>query len=47
MSVLGPPTQANAYKVLLRNQLAGGVFGTEKIGLLNFINNGLRLERDQ
>jgi len=47
MSVLGSPTQANTYKLLLQKQMAGGVFGTEKIGLLNFINNGLRLERDQ
>jgi hypothetical protein len=48
MSVLlGPPTQAKAYKVLLQKQLEDRVFGTEKIGLLNFINNGLRLEHDQ
>ena len=47
MKMLAPPSQANAYQALLQKQLEDGVFAVEKIGTLNFINNGLRLEREQ
>ena len=46
-SVLGPPTQEKAYKMLLQKQLEDALSGKEKFGIVKFINDGLRLERDQ
>lgn len=43
----GPPTQAKAYKALLAAEMEAELSGSGAIGAAHFVNNGLRLERDQ
>lgn len=43
----GPPTQAKAYKALLAKGMQAELPGSGIAGPAHFINNGLRLERDQ
>jgi len=48
LRVPGPPTQGKAYKALLASEAeAYGTSGHDAIGAVHFINDGLRLERDQ
>lgn len=43
----GPPTQEKAYKALLATEMEATVSASGTVGASHFINNGLRLERDQ
>ena len=43
----GPPTQAKAYKALLSAEMQAELSENGLVGPAHFINNGLRLERDQ
>jgi hypothetical protein len=43
----GPPTQEKAYKALLAAEMEAELSGSGTVGAAHFINNGLRLERDQ
>ena len=46
--VSGPPSQQKAYKALLASEAkAHNTSGRGAIGAVHFINDGLRLERDQ
>lgn len=44
---LGPPTQEKAYKALLASEVARDTPRHDVIRAVYYINNGLRLERDQ
>lgn len=43
----GPPTQKKAYKALLTAEMQAELSESGIVGPAHFINNGLRLERDQ
>ena len=43
----GPPTQGKAYKALLAAEMEAKPTGNGAVGAAHFINNALRLERDQ
>jgi hypothetical protein len=45
--VPGPPIQEKAYKALLAAEMEAELSGNGAVGAAHFINNGLRLERDQ
>ena len=48
LRVPGPPTQQKAYKALLASEVqAHDTSEHDVIGAVHFINDGLRLERDQ
>jgi hypothetical protein len=43
----GPPTQDKAYKSLLLQELENKSSPNKSVGRIQFVNDGLRLERDQ
>jgi hypothetical protein len=43
----GPPTQEKAYKALLASEVQAHDTSEHDVMVVHFINNGLRLERDQ
>jgi hypothetical protein len=43
----GPPTQDKAYKSLLLQELENRSSPNKSVGRIQFVNDGLRLERDQ
>jgi len=47
LRVPGPPTQAKAYKALLASEAQAHDTLGHNVIAVHFINNGLRLERDQ
>jgi hypothetical protein len=44
---VGPPTQGKAYKALLAAEVKTMNTSSGAVGAVQFINNGLLLERDQ